>query len=135
MKVFTLTDNIPVYCVTAKSFPEGVQKAHQTLHSAVPFSKDRRYFGLSRPQENSGIIYKAAAEEIIEGELSGLELEPMTIIKGDYLYTDISDFMKNIPAIGEAFQELIRSEQIDPDGFCIEWYLSTDICRCMVRIK
>ena len=51
----------------AKSFPEGILEAHQTLHALVPYSQNRKYFGISRP-ENGNIVYKAAAEELIEGE-------------------------------------------------------------------
>ncbi len=135
MKTFKLEDNIIVHCITASSFPDGIQKAHQTLHSMVPFNESRKYFGLSWPDQNSNIIYKAAVEELVKGELSNKQLETITIEKGDYLYTDIPDFMKNTPAIGKAFQEMIRSEHVAPNGFCIEWYLSTDVCRCMIRKK
>jgi hypothetical protein len=63
MEKFMLNNNIKVFCVTAKSFPYGVLEAHQTLHSLAPYTKERKYFGKSRPV-NGVIVYKSAAEEL-----------------------------------------------------------------------
>ncbi len=118
----------------AKSFPEGILEAHQTLHALVPYSQNRKYFGISRP-ENGNIVYKAAAEELIEGELKQHGLEEFTITAGEYLYIILKDFMQNIPAIGKAFNELTSHPHIDPNGYCIEWYLSDRDVKCMVKLK
>ena len=134
MEKTTLTEDIPVYCITADSFPDCVKQAHESLHALIPYDAQRKYFGLSWPVDGQ-IIYKAAAAELKAGELSEHQLEKMTIIKGEYLYIDIHDFMNDIPAIGEAFQELIHNDAIAPDGFCIEWYINDNLCRCMVRMK
>lgn len=135
MTTTIVSEDILVYCVTAASFPDGVLQAHQSLHALVPFNDQRKYFGLSWPDKDGNILYKAAAEELREGELSRHHLESKIIVKGEYLYIDIPDFMKNIPAIGAAFQQLIHDERIAPDGFCIEWYLTQTLCRCMVKTK
>lgn len=134
MESMTLNEDILVYCITAASFPDGVKEAHESLHALVSFEEQRKYFGLSWPQDGQ-IIYKAAAEELHPGELSGHKLETITLVKGTYLYIDIRDFMKDIPAIGEAFQKLIHDDRIAADGFCIEWYMPGDLCRCMVRAR
>ena len=135
METYNLEQDIKVFCVTAKSFPDGVLEAHQKLHSLVPFTTDRKYFGISWPEANGVIGYKAAMEELKEGELSHHKLEEFIIKKGKYLMIDIPNFMSNIPAIGEAFQKLIADERIDPNGVCVEWYLKNEVCRCMVRTK
>jgi len=44
--------------VTAKSFPQGIGEATSKLHNLFPFSKVRRIFGLSRPENNGGIVYR-----------------------------------------------------------------------------
>jgi hypothetical protein len=134
MESMTLNEDILVYCITATSFPDGVKQAHESLHTLVPFEEQRKYFGLSWPQDGQ-IIYKAAAEELHPGELSRHKLETITLVKGTYLYIDIHDFMKDIPAIGEAFQQLIHDDRIAADGFCIEWYMPDDLCRCMVKAR
>ena len=133
MNLTQLTEDIQVHCITASSFPGGVRQAHETLHRLLPADSHRNYFGLSWPDRHGSIIYKAAAEKLKEGELAKHSLEAKTITKGDYLYIDIPDFMKDIPAIGTAFQNLIHDERIADDGFCIEWYLNENVCRCMVK--
>ena len=135
METVQLASDIQLFCVTAKSFPDGVLEAHQTLHALFPYNNKRKYFGISWPDKSGNIIYKAAAEELVTGELANHNLETKTIPGGNYLFIDVPDLMKNIPEIGKAFDKLIHDERIDPNGFCIEWYLTQDLCRCMVKTK
>ena len=135
MDTFNLEEDIEVFCVTARSFPDDVLEAHQTLHALVPYSPERKYFGISYPDAPGHIIYKAAAEELVPGDLSKHGLEKFVIKKGKYICILINDFMKDIPSIGKAFQELITQPAIDPNGCCVEWYLSEKDVRCMVRLK
>ncbi|MGG9971819.1 hypothetical protein ACQ33O_08520 [Ferruginibacter sp. SUN002] len=135
MTIFNLETDIEVYCITAKSFPDGVLEAHQALHALIPYTTDRKYFGISYPEKPGSIIYKAAANELISGELSKHDLEKFIVKKGKYNCILINDFMQNIPAIGTAFQKLISQPDIDPNGCCVEWYLSDKDVRCMVRLS
>jgi predicted transcriptional regulator YdeE len=133
MEDFILNEDINVYCVTAKSFPDKVLQAHQTLHSLIDFNPARRYFGLSRPDESRKIIYKAAAEELNPGELSKHQLEVFTILKGTYHSILVNNFRNHVEEISKAFQEIIALDTVAPDGICLEWYLKNDDVRCMVR--
>ncbi|MES2514052.1 MAG: transcriptional regulator [Bacteroidota bacterium] len=135
MQFYSLEKDISVFCVTASSFPEGVLAAHQKLHSYVSFNENRNYFGISAPDKTGTIVYKSAAEEMEPSELSKHNLEPFVIKKGSYSYIDIRDFEKNIPAIKKAFDELITNPDIDPQGCCVEWYLKSNLVRCMIRLK
>lgn len=126
---------ITVYCIQAISFPDGVKKAHEKLHSLVPFSSDRNYYGISFPNEKGEIIYKAAMTELKEGELSAHDLAKFIIPKGEYVCEIIRDFMKDVSAIGNTFQKMIQHPNIDPKGFCLEWYVSDSDVRCMVKLK
>jgi hypothetical protein len=130
-----LDGDIKVFSVTAKSFPDGVLETHQKLHSLVPFSTSRKYFGLSRPEDTGGIVYKAAAEELIQGEGERLQCETFVIKKGSYLCETIHDYMKDLPAIGRVFSEMISQQGIDPEGYCVEWYVSDKDVKCMVRLS
>lgn len=107
--------------------------AHQKLHTLAPFSQERRYFGISRPEEKGNIVYRAAAEEKTEGEAAKLNCEELVIKKGQYTYMTINDYMNNIQKIGKAFNELTALPDIDPEGYCVEWYLNEKDVRCMVR--
>ena len=133
MEDFILNEDIDVFCVTAKSFPDKILEAHQTLHGLIAFNPERRYFGLSRPDESGKIIYKAAAEELYPGELSKHQLEKFRILKGTYHAVLVHRFRDHVEKIGEAFQKMIALNTIDPNGICIEWYLGDDDVRCMVR--
>ena len=135
MNIYKLEKDIHVFCKTAVSFPDGVKEAHESLHRLISFSPERKYFGLSWMNEAGDIIYKAAAEELIPGELSKHQLEPFTLRKGDYIYIDVKNFMQDIPAIGQAFNELKSDKRIDPEGVALEWYLNEADVRCMIRLK
>jgi hypothetical protein len=126
--------DIKVLYEQAASFPDGVKEAHEKLHSLFPFSTQRKYFGISRP-ENRVIVYKAAVEEIAEGEAEKFGLPTMILKKGNYISIIIHDFMKDIPAIGRTFQQLLSHPGIDPEGYCVEWYFNMKDVRCMVRLK
>jgi hypothetical protein len=135
MQSYNLEKDILVFCVTATSFPDGVLAAHQKLHGYIPFNEKRNYFGISCPDKTGIIIYKSAAEEIERGELSKHNLKPFVIKRGKYIYRDVKDFERDIPAIKKAFDELIANPEIDPQGYCVEWYLSQNLVRCMVKLK
>lgn len=128
---FLLPDDVKTFCIRADSFPHGIQAAHQKLHSLTPFSPGGSYYGISRP-ENEVMVYRAATTELSD-KLKEAGYEEFIIQKGAYIFIDIPDFMNDIPAIGCAFRELLSSPEIDPEGACIEWYLDTQTCRCMVR--
>ena len=135
LETMIIEKDIKVYYVTANSFPEDILTAHQTLHSKIPFSKERRYFGLSRPEkENDGIVYKAAAEQIQDDLEKDYQLDTFIIEKGTYKCITISNYKGDPQSITKAFQELTALANIDPNGYCLEWYFNEEDVRCMVRI-
>lgn len=132
MENFILNNDINIICVTADSFPDGILPAFEKLHSLV--SGDRRSYGISRPDKNRTIIYKAGAEELADGEAEKLHLEKFVLKRGNYISIDVPDFMQHVPAIGKAFEQLLADPRIDPDGACVEWYFNEKDVKCMVRI-
>jgi predicted transcriptional regulator YdeE len=135
MKNFTLNEEIEVMCVAAESFPEGIAAAHQKLDAIAPVASDRRHFGISRGDGSGGTIYKAAAEEKEAGEAEKLGLERFTIRKGKYAQERVENFMRNIPKVAETFKKLLAHPELDPNGYCLEWYLSNRDMKCMVKLK
>lgn len=135
METITFENDISLLCVTASSFPEGVMSAHKQLHSTVPFSPNRKYYGLSRPENGHGIVYKAAVDELPEDGTAKQQLEAITLQAGWYISLTVHDYMNNKQAIGNAFQQLIAHPGIDPEGYCVEDYLTQQDVRCMVRLK
>jgi len=54
--------------------------------------------------------------------------------KGNYTSLILTDYQKDIDAIGLAFSKLLQNKHIDPQGYCVEWYLNDTDMRCMVRL-
>lgn len=136
MEKIKLKNDIKVFYVTAKSFPQGISDSIDKLHSLIPYSKERNIFGLSRPENNEGIVYRAAAEEMYEGEAEKLNCETLTIPKGEYVSITVSEFRKDIMSITRAFQKLLKEPNIDPHGYCVEWYASDkQEVKCMIRLE
>jgi hypothetical protein len=135
MENFILNEDIKVFCETASSFPDGVLAVHQKMHSIASFTPERKYFGLSRPNEKGAIVYKAGAAELFPGELEKYKLEEIIVKKGNYISFVVRDFMNDISAIGQTFQKMLSSTDIDPQGWCVEWYFNEKDVRCMVRLK
>jgi hypothetical protein len=132
IKEFILDKDIVVYRLRASGFPEGVGAAHMKLHSFVEFDSNRQYFGISHPEKNEAIAYWAAATEIMPEEFSRHGLEKFIIEAGTYKYLDVYLFMENISDIGNAFKILTALPDLNPEGYCLEWYSGKD-CRCMIR--
>jgi hypothetical protein len=134
MEKYNIENDIRVLITEAKSFPEGVMDAHQLLHSKIPFSPERRYFGISSPNRNGEIIYKAAAEELHEDEAAKYDCETFVIKSGEFISILITDFMKDIQSIGLAFKKLLLFHDIDPNGYCLEWYVNEKDVLCMIKL-
>lgn len=137
MEIINLDDDIKIFYVEATSYPDGIFDAHQKLHTIVPFSADRKYFGLSRPEnEKYDIFYKAGTEETEEGEAESYNCNTLIIKRGKYLCTTVKDFRKDLLAISNTFQELLTHPDLDPEGYCLEWYSNTsEVVRCMIRLN
>ena len=133
MDKIKIEKDIRVFYVQAESFPDGIEAAFKKLDNFIDKHKDRRCFGISRP-ENNKIIYKAAAEELNKGEAEKLNCKTLVIKKGNYNCITIKDFMKNIEMIGKSFSKLCSTPDIDPDSYCVEWYFNDKDVKCMIRI-
>ncbi|RZA01440.1 MAG: transcriptional regulator [Sphingobacteriaceae bacterium] len=133
METIIFENDIKVLYMQATSFPDGILAAHQKLHGIIPFSAERKYYGISRP-EDGAINYKAGAEELNPAEAQKFGLDSITLPKGKYACISITNYMKNIQAIGQAFDELTALPNIDPQGYCVEWYISDKDVKCLVRL-
>jgi hypothetical protein len=135
MQTITIENDIKIFYVTATSFPDGALAAHQSLHSLIPYTMDRRYFGISRPENGGEIVYRAAAEEINEGEAEKLNCETLILKKGNYTSLILKDYLKDLQGITRAFETLLTHPNIDPQGYCVELFLGEHDMQCMVRLE
>jgi predicted transcriptional regulator YdeE len=134
MDSFKISDDIPVMCITATSFPDGVENAHQILHALFSDKEKRHIFGISHPDQSGTIIYKAAVEITQHGEAEKLGLETFHIKKGDYNCFFIKNYKDKISSIREAFEILLKQQEVDPNGYCLEWYIGENDVKCMVPV-
>lgn len=135
MEQIKLEQDITVFYVDATNFPEGVLDAFERLHEYFPFNASRRFFGLSRMENNREIVYKAAAEMLDVAEADNYPLKTMTIQNGNYIAETVHQFKDKLPQIGETFMKLLTHPALDPQGYCVEEYLPNDQdVVCMVRI-
>lgn len=136
METTIIDKDISILYVTADSFPEGIMPSHQKLHSIVPFSTSRKYFGVSRPEAPNGkIVYRAAAEQLSNDEPTNFHLETLLLKKGNYISIKLTDYMSSPQRIADAFQLLLEQPGLDPNGYCVEWYLSQKEVICMIRLE
>ena len=135
MKTIQIPEDIPLVCVKASSFPDGVMDAHRKLHSLISHDKPRRNYSVSYMGRNGEIDYMAGSE-IIEAKDNTLPgTEKFTVRKGDYISEPIHNYMQNIPAIGQTFQQMLKRTDIDPNGYCLEHYLDDKTVVCMVPLE
>jgi hypothetical protein len=107
--------------------------AFQQIMNLFPMQQgQRRLFGVSWPDGNGSLVYKAAVEERYRGEAEKLGLETYLLRKGEYLSTTVHNFMNDIPSIGKAFHQLVEAPGVHPNTVGVEEYISETDVRCMV---
>ena len=135
MEKYIIEKDIKTFYVAATSFPDGVLKAHQTLHAMLPSAGGRNFYGISFPGKNRNIIYRAAVEESYAGEAEKYNCETFIIRKGTYMSQTIKDFMKDVSFVAKTFQQLLAHPQLDHDGYCLEIYPNETDMICMVKLN
>jgi hypothetical protein len=136
METRIIEKDIPIFYVTAASFPDGILDAYDKLHVHFPFSSERNFYGLSRPENGLGPVYKAAAEIKATDELQKSKFDSMVIPKGNYIAETVHNFKKDVLLIGRTFNKLLQHPNLDPQGYCVEWYHPNDKdVICMVRLE
>jgi hypothetical protein len=134
MEKYMLTENVKVYCTTAKSFPEGIQEAFISLEKML-LKEGRTFYGISYCDDKGSIVYKAGVSETYDGEAEKYGFETFIITQGQYLAETIVDWRDNIAKIGNTFQTLFRQAIVDKTYPCVEWYKSDKEVVCMVRVN
>lgn len=135
MQTTAINKNTTLACITANSFPAGIPQAHQQIQTIFPDYSQRRVYGISRPNELGIIVYKAGIEIAEPSEATALGLDTFVIPSGTYQVITIKDFPNNLGAIQDAFQVLTAHPDMDPDGYCIEYYLNDKDLECWFKLK
>ncbi|HEV8513305.1 MAG TPA: hypothetical protein VGQ59_08510 [Cyclobacteriaceae bacterium] len=133
MEIYTLKNNIEIFCVTARSFPYEIKQAFAALINLLPTVEGRTFFGIAFEDKNGDMIYKAAVLESFGGEAEKLGCEKFIIEKGDYLTETLKDWKKDESLIGLTFKKFSESKY-NATFPCVEWYQGNDVM-CMVKLE
>jgi hypothetical protein len=69
----------------------------------------------------------------MEGEsLPGMET--FVIKNGPYNAFYIYNYAENQDSIGQAFKLLLKEHEVDPNGYCLEWYINENDVKCLVPL-
>jgi len=135
MEMIEIEKDIRLLTVKAVRFPEGIQGAFDELRKRLPSGDDRMPYGISKPEKDGTIVYRAGVEAAVTGETVMPGLEPVTLRKGMYATVTVTDWQKKIHTLSGIFDGLLQHPQLDPATPCIEVYRSRAELVCMVRIK
>lgn len=134
MEKYNLSTDMKLFCVTAKSFPDRIKEAFDTLENKLPTLEGRTLYGLSYATIHGDIIYKAAIMESFEGEGEQYGFETFVLKKGEYLTITIMDWSLKAQSIPHAFDILLSDSRLDTSHPCVEWYKSEEELVCMVKL-
>lgn len=129
-----LENDVAVLCVAAESFPEGIQPAFKELKKRIPVNDARKPYGISKPERDGTITYRAGVEEAFAGEAERSGCDRFVLKKGTYLCRTVTQWQAKIETLGKIFGELICDPRLDPASPCVEIYQSRTELICMVRI-
>lgn len=132
MDRITLKDNISIWGVQVKGFPDGIDEAFNSLMSMLPDGLDREYYGYSY-MDGQKVIYFAMTVENIPGEAERYNATRQTIEKGDYVAVTVKDWKAKTHTIKDVFHEMMENSQADSNSPAIEWYKSDEEMVCMVK--
>ncbi len=135
MEKYFLDKPVKTFCISAKEFPLGIKAAHEKLHSLLPTTEGRKFYGISWGAGKGQVIYKAAVEELYEGEAEKYGCEIFIIRKGKYISEVLKDWMKNENMVAKTFMQLLSTPGLLQDGYCVEEYLNETDMRCMVTLE
>lgn len=135
MEMTQMKKDILLLTVKADRFPEGIQGAFDELRKRLPAGDDRMPYGISKPEKDGTIVYRAGVEATETGETVMPGLEPVTLRKGMYASVTVADWQKKIHTLSGIFEGLLQHPQLDPATPCIEVYRSRTELVCMVRIN
>jgi hypothetical protein len=134
MEKYLIEKDIQLFYVQADSFPLGVGGAFTRLYQLIDNAKGRIPYGISFPDGNGNIIYRAALEEAFPGEAEKVGCPTFTVRKGEYISEFLPDWKKDESAVGRAFQQLLHDPNIDKNGYCLEIYPNEKDLRCLVPL-
>jgi hypothetical protein len=131
MEIYHQLEDMTVFGVHVKTFPNGIKKAFDSLMSI--FGNNRSYYGISWMDENDCVQYYAMVPEAFNGEANKYQYEKRLIVKGGYRTEAVYNWLSKLDSLKEVFHRLMPDNRPDINHPCVEWYKSDDEMLCMVK--
>lgn len=135
METIELNRDLILITVRAASFPQGIQEAFNELKRRLPAGDERTPYGISKPEKDGTIVYRAGVEAATDSEARERSLETVVLKKGTYRSVTVTDWQTKIDTLSGIFDTLLQDPHLDPASPCIEIYKSRTEMVCLVRIK
>lgn len=132
--IIVIDNDIPVTGILVENFPAGIASAFDKLMAQFGNGPGRNYYGISFPDNQYRIQYLATTENNLPGIFINENQADFMIRKGRYVSHKITGYRQEIYRIGEVFHQLLKDPELDPNGYCIEWYLNETDLICMVKL-
>jgi hypothetical protein len=133
MEKYNLAEDVKLFGVRVRTFPNGIGKAFDELIKMLPPGDKRPAYGISECTKE-GIVYNAAVLETYEGEAEKYGCETFIVEKGDYLLQTVWDWRSKTASIKNIFEEMFKEEMSDRSQPCVEIYKDDNEMTCMVKI-
>ena len=131
MEIYIFQDDVTVFGVHVKTFPNGIKEAFDGLVSL--FGNNRAYCGISWMEENDCVEYYATLPESFKGEANNYPYEKLLIMKGEYRAETIYNWFGKLDSLKEVFHRLMAGNRPDKNHPCVEWYKSDIEMLCMAK--
>ena len=114
---------------------QDIQEAFNELTRRLPDGDERMPYGISKPEKDGTIVYRAGVEILDAAEASVRNLEPDVLKQGKYAAETVTEWQNKIHTLSDIFEGLLQHPDLDPFTPCIEVYRSRTELTCMVRLK
>jgi len=115
--------DIPVLRVKADMKGKGPPAAFDLLESKLPTLKGRKFYGTFQPRPD-GEEYYACVARIDSDDPEKMQLETGAIPGGWYARRRFPDWEKNLSKLPSTFEEMARTNHVDPSRPSLEFYRS-----------
>lgn len=117
----------------AKSFPDGIREAWQTLEGRLGSRRGRKFYGVTEPGER-GLVYFAGVEPLDQGEVDSLGFPVHRIEAGRFARVKLLDWPTRIDQIPRIFEELFETHTPHPSHRALEYYRSQKELHLMMQL-
>jgi len=130
---FILESDVDVMYEIAVDFGQDIAQSFVRLADKIQNDgKKRDCYGIVL-KANGAMQYRAAFNELYEGEAESLGIPSFQIEKGKYWAIKIEQWNQKLLEIGPTFDQILKSGKVDTNSPCIEYYHTESDLICMVK--